>query len=363
MASPVAESSRQLIVDTQQALTSSRRAGATLRAKLRHTTPVPQPAAPGNQARPVVVDPWLELEAVIDRLARLVIHAQALADRTAALPAIVEAADRHRRADHLRLLRAAVDLGQRAITAAAAITCQPGRCRIMRTPQQIDALRPEGDLRNAAAVRAAAYRRSCWTTRPRTLESQQSAESAACTARPWVLAADRPTVTGRRSARWPCERDLRSLVGVPGPVAASGLQRSGTQHCGRRRGLRHTPQPRARPVVGPRGVGQRAVLPSMTRAAQPSGGAQAGTVPARDSATVAVSRGHNATSRPPHESSQHRAATLQPAWWPARPSVPVRPARSALADCRISGWLQGRRAGRRSPPRTAAVSPGTPGGC
>jgi len=39
------------------------------------------------------------------------------------------------------------------------------------------------------------------------------------------------------------------------------------------------PEPRARPVVGPRGVGQRAVLPSMTRAAQPSGGAQAGTAP------------------------------------------------------------------------------------
>ena len=81
-----------------------------------------QPAPTGNQARPVVVDPWLELEAVIDRLARLVIHAQALADRTAALPAIVEAADRHRRADHLRLLRTAVDLGQRAITTAVTIT-------------------------------------------------------------------------------------------------------------------------------------------------------------------------------------------------------------------------------------------------
>ncbi len=122
MASPVAKSSRQLIMDTQQALTSSRLAVATLRARLSHTTPALQPARPGNQARPVVLDPCLELEAVIDRLARLVIHAQALADRTAALPAIGEAADRHRRADHLRLLRAAVDLGQRAITAAAAIT-------------------------------------------------------------------------------------------------------------------------------------------------------------------------------------------------------------------------------------------------
>jgi len=44
MASPVAESSRQLIVDTQQALASSRLAVATLRARLRHTTPVLQPA-------------------------------------------------------------------------------------------------------------------------------------------------------------------------------------------------------------------------------------------------------------------------------------------------------------------------------
>ncbi len=122
MASPVAESSRQLIVDTQQALTSSRLAGATSRARLSHTAPALQPARPGSQARPVVLDPCLELEAVIDRLARLVIHAQALADRTAALPVLVEAADRRRRADRLHLLRAAVDLGQRAITAAAAIT-------------------------------------------------------------------------------------------------------------------------------------------------------------------------------------------------------------------------------------------------
>jgi len=260
MASPVAESSRQLIVDTQQALTSSRLAVATLRAKLRHTTPVPQPAAPGNQARPVVVDPWLELEAVIDRLARLVIHAQALADRTAALPAIVEAADRHRRADHLRLLRAAVDLGQRAITAAAAITCQPGRCRIMRTPQQIDALRPEGDLRNAAAVRAAAYRRSCWTTRPRTLESQQSAESAACGAS--LGSSSRPTDSdqaadlrdGRVNAIFAASSASPDLSPRAGCSAAVRSIVAAGVGCGRR------PEPRARPVVAPRGVGQRAVL-------------------------------------------------------------------------------------------------------
>ncbi len=122
MASLVAESSRQLIVDTQQALTSSRLAVATSRARLNHTAPALQPARPGHQARPAGLDPWLELEAVIDRVARLVIHAQALADRTAALPVLVEAADCHRRADRLHRLRAAVDLGQRAITAAAATT-------------------------------------------------------------------------------------------------------------------------------------------------------------------------------------------------------------------------------------------------
>jgi len=99
MASPAADSNRQLIVDTQQALTSSRRAVATSRATLHHCAPVLQPPRPPSQPRPVVLEPWLELEAAIDRLARLVIHAQALADRTAALPAIVEAADRHRRAD------------------------------------------------------------------------------------------------------------------------------------------------------------------------------------------------------------------------------------------------------------------------
>jgi len=114
MASLVAENSRQLIVDTQQALTSSRLAVATSRARLSHTAPVLQPAPPGSQARPVMLDSCLELEAVIDRVARLVIHAQA--------PVLGEAADRHRRADRLHLLRAAVDLGQRAITAAAATT-------------------------------------------------------------------------------------------------------------------------------------------------------------------------------------------------------------------------------------------------
>ncbi len=122
MASPVVENSRQLIVDIQQALTSSRLAVATSRARLSHTAPALQPAPPGSQARPAGLDPWLELEAVTDRVARLVIHAQALADRTAALPVLVEAADRHRRADRLHLLRAAVDLGQRAITTAVATT-------------------------------------------------------------------------------------------------------------------------------------------------------------------------------------------------------------------------------------------------
>ena len=94
---------------------------ATSRSGLSHIAPALQPPRPGSQARPAGLDPWLELEAVIDRVARF-IHAQALADRTAALPVAVEAADRHRQADRLRLLRAAVDLGQRAITAAVAFT-------------------------------------------------------------------------------------------------------------------------------------------------------------------------------------------------------------------------------------------------
>jgi len=76
MGSLAAGSSRQLIVDTQQALTSSRLAVATSRATLSHSAPVLQPPRPPSQARPVVLDPWLELEAVIDRLARLVIHAR-----------------------------------------------------------------------------------------------------------------------------------------------------------------------------------------------------------------------------------------------------------------------------------------------
>ncbi len=118
MASLVAESSRQLIVDRQQALTSSRLVAATSRARPSHIAPALQPPRPGSQARPAGLDPWLELEAVIDRVARFVIHAQALADRTAALPVAAEAADRYRQADRLRLLRAAVDLGQRSITAA-----------------------------------------------------------------------------------------------------------------------------------------------------------------------------------------------------------------------------------------------------
>jgi len=72
-------------VDTQQALTSSRLVVATSRARLSHIAPALQPSRPGSQARPAGLDPWLELEAVIDRVARF-IHAQALADRTAALP-------------------------------------------------------------------------------------------------------------------------------------------------------------------------------------------------------------------------------------------------------------------------------------
>ena len=68
----------------------------------------------------IAPDEWLELERVIDRLARLVLQAQSLADRTASCSVLAgdgEAA----RADRVRRLRAAVQLGQRAIAAAVRV--------------------------------------------------------------------------------------------------------------------------------------------------------------------------------------------------------------------------------------------------
>jgi len=162
---------------------------------------------------------------------------------------------------------------------------------------------------------------------PRTLESQQSAESAACTARPWVLAADRPTATrppicATSNAIFAASSVSRTRRREPAAAQRYAALWAAGVGCGIR------PEPRARPVVAPRGVGQRAVL-ALDDLGQRSRQAalKPGLSPPRDSRTAAVPRGHNATSGPPHESSQHRAATLQPAWWPAPPSVPVMPAR------------------------------------
>lgn len=68
------------------------------------------------QAAACPLDPWLELEGIIQRLARLVLNGQALADR--------KAAELH---DPARLwrLRAGVQLGQRAIAAAVAVDVDP----------------------------------------------------------------------------------------------------------------------------------------------------------------------------------------------------------------------------------------------
>lgn len=60
----------------RRALASSPQTVETTRVRLSGSPPVRLPPLPGSLARPVVLDPWLEFEAVIDRLARLVIHAQ-----------------------------------------------------------------------------------------------------------------------------------------------------------------------------------------------------------------------------------------------------------------------------------------------
>ena len=59
-------------------------------------------------------DPWRELEGFVDRVARLVLNAQALADRMAGLPEV-----RAGRDERVRRLRQAVRDGQLALEAAA----------------------------------------------------------------------------------------------------------------------------------------------------------------------------------------------------------------------------------------------------
>lgn len=98
---------------------------------------------PGRTAAPARsdLDPWLEFEDVVHRLARLVLHAHALAERAAApaadnrahgqLAVHDQAAPQRAvpqqvgpdqaRAERLRRLRAGADLGSRALQAAVRI--------------------------------------------------------------------------------------------------------------------------------------------------------------------------------------------------------------------------------------------------
>lgn len=74
--------------------------------------------APGGP--PPGADPWRELEDVVDRLARLVLHAHSLAERTACLPAPLDRPD-PARTDRVLRLRAGADLGARALQAAVRV--------------------------------------------------------------------------------------------------------------------------------------------------------------------------------------------------------------------------------------------------
>lgn len=69
-------------------------------------------------------DPWAELESVIDRLARLVLHAQALAERASSIATAGSATTMTytARTDRARRLQAAVHAGTHAIAAAIAVT-------------------------------------------------------------------------------------------------------------------------------------------------------------------------------------------------------------------------------------------------
>ena len=81
----------------------------------------------GAPAPALVADPWLELEEVVRRLVRLVVHADALAERAGRLTTVPERPD-PARAERVLRLRAGADLGCRALQAAARLdaTGRPG---------------------------------------------------------------------------------------------------------------------------------------------------------------------------------------------------------------------------------------------
>jgi len=71
---------------------------------------------PGARNEPGT-EPELEFEQVVERIARLVLHANTLADRLAAIPGDT-AQVQHARNERVQRLRAVVKRGQRAIQAA-----------------------------------------------------------------------------------------------------------------------------------------------------------------------------------------------------------------------------------------------------
>lgn len=79
---------------------------------------------PSDAARsPAVAVTELDLEQVVERLARLILHAHALAERYGGDGGAVDCVARDER---VRRLRAAADLGQRAIQAAVGYAALPG---------------------------------------------------------------------------------------------------------------------------------------------------------------------------------------------------------------------------------------------
>jgi len=128
------------------------------------------------------------------------------------------------------------------------------RCvhRALRPPRRTHARAPTDDLRRPAGARAGQpgpgpSRASSPRSRPR------------APARPWVLPADRPTGT-RPPICATSNAIFAASSGIPDLSSRAGCSAAVRSIVARRRGLRHTPEPRARPVVAPRGVGQRAVL-------------------------------------------------------------------------------------------------------